>query len=87
MAVHNEALHEAFKLLTTKFQDLELSHKRENKELCMHILVLEEQIHSLEEEVKRLRSKQPVDQVIAPRKPGAKKKPGADKSREAMPRP
>ena len=38
----NEALREAFKLLTTKFQDLELSHKRENKELRMHILVLEE---------------------------------------------
>lgn len=53
----NEALREALKLLTTKFQDLELSHKRENKELCMHILVLEEQLHSLEEEVKRLRSK------------------------------
>ena len=51
----------------------------------MHILVLDEQIHSLEEEVKRFRSKQPVNQVTAPRE--ANKKPGANKSKEAMPRP
>ena len=38
----NEDLREAFKLLTVKFQDLELSHKRENKELHMHVFVLEE---------------------------------------------
>ena len=31
----------------------------------MHVLVLEERIHSLEEEVKVLRSKQPVNQVTA----------------------
>ena len=61
----NEDLHEAFKLLTVKFHDLELSHKRENKELHMHVLVLEGRIHSLEEEVKGLRSKQPINQVTA----------------------
>ena len=61
----NEALREAFKLLTVKFQNLELSHKRENKKLRMHVLVLEEWIHSLEEEVKGLRSKQSVNQVTA----------------------
>ena len=31
----------------------------------MHVLVLQEQINSLEEEVKGLRSKQPVNQVTA----------------------
>ena len=44
-----------------------MSHKRENKELRMHVLVLEERIHSLEEEIKGLRSKQPVNQVTAQR--------------------
>ena len=58
---NSEDLREAFKLLTVKSQDLELSHKRENKELHMHVFFLEEWIHSLEEEVKGLRSKQPVN--------------------------
>ena len=61
----NENLCESFKLLTVKFQDLELYHKRENKELHMCVLVLQERINSLEEEVKDLRSKQPVNQVTA----------------------
>ena len=75
----NEDLRESFKLLTVKFQDLELSHKRENKELCMHVLVLEERIHSLEEEVKGLRSKLPINQMTG--------KPEVNKKRKAMPRP
>jgi hypothetical protein len=50
----NVALHDAFRLLTEKVQSLETSYKKENKELRMHILGLEDLIHSLEEEVKRL---------------------------------
>ena len=40
----------------------------------MHVLVLEEQIYSLEEEVKGLRSKQPGSQVTAQRETRGKHK-------------